>query len=185
MVELFAYKGSTKKIDIETLDKQPKLPADVMMDNLLLYSEYEIIGHREIKDEEFSFPISYGSSIDRRSIVFLQWGLIHKELPKDSFSKYIFTEETQMGINPYGYYSIGFEPSYDTIDIIKTISNYGIFDFDKSSHYKGKWDLRNSKINKSEMRYLKCLDLTQIKVTMRTQYKQKLRYQSEINKQLK
>ncbi|WP_167851983.1 immunity 26/phosphotriesterase HocA family protein [Hymenobacter elongatus] len=145
IIELFVYKSNIKKVDIAILDKQPKLPADVMMDNLFLYGEYEIIGHRQIKDEEFDFPISYGRSIDQRKIVFLQWGLIHKELPQDIYQKYIFTEETQVGQNPYEYYSIGFRPHYDTYEIIKTLNNNGVYDFANSKHYKAKWDLRNPK----------------------------------------
>jgi hypothetical protein len=145
IIELFAFKAQSKNIDIATLDKQPKLPSDVIMDNLLLYGEYEIIGHREIKDEEFDFPISYGHSIDQREIVFLQWGLIHKELPHEVYSKYTYTDEIQSGQNPHGYYSIGFRPHYDNIDIIKTIDNNGKYDFRNTKHYKAKWDLRNPK----------------------------------------
>jgi hypothetical protein len=185
MVELFAYKASIKKIDIETLDKQPKLPADVMMDNLLLYGEYEIIGHREIKDEEFSFPISYGRSIDRRSIVFLQWGLIHKELPQNTFSKYILSEETQIGQNPYGYYSIGFEPSYGTIDVVKTISNSGIYDFDKSRNYDAKWDLRNPKNKQIRDEIFRVFGLDPDKSYYENSIQTKTALPSEINNQLK
>ena len=145
IIELFAFKSPTKTIDIATLDQQSKLPADVMMDNLLLHGEFEIIGHKEIQDDEFEFPISYGRSIDQRKIVFLQWGLIHKELSQDVYSRYIFTEETQVGQNPYGYYSIGFRPSYDCIEIIKAINNKGVYDFNNVRHYKAKWDLRNPK----------------------------------------
>jgi len=145
IIEFFVYKSNIKKVDIAILDNQPKLPSDVMMDNLLLYGEYEIIGHRHIKDEEFDFPISYGRSIDQRKIVFLQWGLIHKELKQDIYQKYIFTEETQVGQNPYGYYSIGFRPHYDTSEIIRTFENSGVYDFANSKHYKAKYDLRNPK----------------------------------------
>ena len=143
IVELFAFKSGTKNINIATLDTQFKLPSDVMMDNLLFYGEYEIIGHREIKDEEFDFPISYGRSIDQRKVVFLQWGLIHRELPLDVYQKYIFTNETQVGQNPYGYYSIGYSPSYDSLDVLKTIASKGRYDFQQSKHYNAKWDLRN------------------------------------------
>jgi hypothetical protein len=142
IVQLFAYKSSTKNVDISTLDAQPKLPADVMMDNLLLYGEYEIIGHRELEDDEFEFPISYGRSLYHSRVVFLQWGLIHLELPQEKFFKYV-TSENESDKNPYGYYSIGFAPHFDSIDIVKTIENKGIYDFSKSRHYKAKWDLRN------------------------------------------
>lgn len=142
IIELFAYKSSTKNVDISLLDGQPKLPTDIMMDNLLLYGEYEIIGHRDLKDEEFTFPISYGRSIDQRRVVFLQWGLIHLEIPNEKFYKYITSEEP-FDQNPYGFYSIGFTPHYDTTDVLKTIENKGVFDFSTSGHYKAKWDLRN------------------------------------------
>lgn len=142
IVQLFAYKSSNKNTDLSILEKQTTLSADVMMDNLLLYGEFEIIGNKELSDEEFDFPISYGKSLDRRPIVFLQWGLIHKELSKEKLNKYIVGEKP-FDQNPYGYYSIGFEPSYDTIDIAKTISNNGVFDFENCNHYQAKRDLRN------------------------------------------
>ena len=142
IVQLFAYKSKEKDIAIDTLDKQPKLPSDVMMDNLLLYGEYEVFQHREIRDEELDFPISYGRSIDQRQVVFLQWGLIHRELPKETFNKYVVGEKS-FDQNPYGYYSIGFRPHYDSIDIAEAIKNGGKFDFKNSEHYLAKWDLRN------------------------------------------
>lgn len=144
IVQLFACKSETKDIDIAFLDKQAKLPSDVMMDNLLLYGEYEVFGNRELREEELDFPISYGRSIDQRQVVFLQWGVIHKELPKDTFNKYVFGENS-LDQNPYGFYSIGFTPHYDTVDITNTLVNNGEFDFEKSEHYKAKWDLRNPK----------------------------------------
>jgi hypothetical protein len=144
IVELFAFKSTAKNIDITMLDQQPKLPADVMMDNLLLYGEFEIIGNRELKDEEFDLPISYGRSLNpHRKVVFLQWGLIHKELSWDTYCKYI--GEDFFNPNPYGYYSIGFRPFYNSIEVLKTIENNGIYNFDNAGHYKAKWDLRNPK----------------------------------------
>ena len=145
IIELFTFKSQTKSIDIAMLDKQSKLPADVMQDNLFLYGEFEIIGHREIKDDEFDFPISYGRSLDQRKIVFVQWGLIHRELAQEVFNKYIFTEEMQISLNPYGFYSIGIRPTYDCIEITKAINNNGAYNFDDANHYKAKWDLRNPK----------------------------------------
>lgn len=142
IIQLFAYKSATKKVDISILDKQPKLPSDLMMDNLLLYGEYEIIGHKELKEEEFEFPISYGRNIFPNGGVFLQWGLIHLKLPYSVFSKYIIGNG-QFDQNPYGYYSIGFRPAYDSLDVVKTIENNGVFNFDVVEHYVQKKDLRN------------------------------------------
>ena len=184
IIELFAFKSPTKTIDIATLDKQNKLPADVMMDNLLLYGEFEIIGHREIKDDEFEFPISYGRSIDKRKIVFLQWGLIHKELPHEVYNKYIFTEETQVGHNPYGYYSIGFRPSYDSIEIIKAINNIGVYDFDNARHYKAKWDLRNPRNIEIKNELFKVFGLDPNKSYYKISKLTGTKLPSELNKQI-
>jgi hypothetical protein len=90
------------------------------------------------------FQLSIRHHLDQRRIVFLQWGLIHKELPQQVYCKHV-TGEQQFDQNPYGYYSIGFRPHYDSIEIIKTINNNGIYNFDNAKHYNAKWDLRNPK----------------------------------------
>lgn len=158
LVKLFAYKSAIKNVDISILDSQPKLPSDVMMDNLLLYGEYEIIGHKELCEEDFDFPISYAQNIDGRKITFLQWGLMHKELPLRKFNKYIVGKD-EFDRNPFGYHSIGFRPSYGTIDIVNTISNNGVFDFDACGHYKAKQDLRNPKNNRAKSEIFKAFKL--------------------------
>lgn len=184
IIELFAFSSANKKVSIEELDRQPKLPSDVMMDNLLLYGEFEIIGHREIKDDEFDFPISYGRSIDQRRIVFLQWGLIHKELPQEKFYKYV-TGEKEFDQNPYGYYSIGFRPHYDSIEVLKTISNNGIYNFDNARHYKAKWDLRNPKNQDVKNELFKAFGLDTTKNYLENSKITGTKLPSEINKQLK
>ena len=101
VVQLFSYISDSKSIDISTLENTPTLPPDLMMDNLLFYGEYEIIGHKKLLDSEFDFPISYGKVLDRREMIFLQWGLIHKELPISKFNKYL-EGETALRTNPFG-----------------------------------------------------------------------------------
>lgn len=184
IIELFAFSSTIKKVSIEDLDKQPKLPSDFMMDNLLLYGEFEIIGHREIKDDEFDFPISYGRSIDQRRIVFLQWGLIHKELPQEKFYKFV-TGEKEYDQNPYGYYSIGFSPHYDSIEVIKAIKNKGVYNFDDARHYKAKWDLRNPKNKDIKDELFKVFGLDNTKNYLENSKLTKTILPSEINKLLK
>ncbi len=144
IVQLYAFSSPTKLIKTSELAVQSKLPSDVMFDNLLFYGEYEIIGHEKLAEEDFEFPISYGRSIDQRRIVFLQWGLIHLELPIERFDKYVDGEKAFQH-NPYGYYSVGFRPGYNTAEIAKAIENKGVYDFANSNFYKAKWDLRNPK----------------------------------------
>ncbi len=184
IIELFAFSSTIKKVSIEELDKQLKLPSDVMMDNLLLYGEFEIIGHREIKDDEFDFPISYGRSIDLRRIVFLQWGLIHKELSQEKFYKFV-TGEKEYDQNPYGYYSIGFSPHYDRIEVIKAIKNKGVYNFEDARHYKAKWDLRNPKNMDIKEELFKVFGLDNTKNYYENSKLTKTKLPSEINRQLR
>lgn len=184
IIELFAFRSTIKKVNINELDKQPKLPSDVMMDNLLLYGEFEIIGHREIEDGEFDFPISFGRSIDQRRIVFLQWGLIHKELPHEKFYKYV-TGEKEYDQNPYGYYSIGFRPHYDSIEVIKAVKNKGVYSFDNARHYKAKWDLRNPKNKDIRDELFKVFGLDSTKNYYENSKLTETKLPSELNMQLK
>lgn len=166
-VQLFAVASDQKAFDISVLESSPKLPTDVMMDNILLYGEYEIIGHKELNEEDFEFPISYGRSIDQRQVVFLQWGLIHRELPIEKFNKYIVGENpfasedsySRKIQNPFGYYSIGFRPSYDTVDILTAIKNNGIFEYEGKQNFTAEFDLRNPKHKATRNEILKAFGL--------------------------
>ena len=153
LIKLYAYKSDSKSLNIEKLKKKKSLPSDFITDNIVFYGELEIIGNLPLEMEEFEFPISYGTRIDHTPNVFLQWGLIHRELPKKKFGKYVTAINQKLPEknpsryvqNPYGYYSIGFRPKFNTIDINETIANNGNFDFTKGEHYSLDWDLRNPK----------------------------------------
>jgi hypothetical protein len=153
LVQLFAYSSSAKVVDVSILEKQQTLPSDIMMDNLLFYGEYEIIGHKDLNEGDFEFPLSYGKSIDQRNVVFLQWGIIHIELSKDKFNKFIigdnpFVSEDSPSRkiqNPFGYYSIGFRPHFDTLDILSTLEKNGIYNYETNPNYRSEFDLRNPK----------------------------------------
>lgn len=157
IIQLFVYKSETKDVELSLLDKQPLMPSDVMMDNLLLHGEYEIIGHKKLNEEDFEFPISYGADIsyDNQKTVFLQWGLIHKELPQSTFNKY--TSGGLYGRNPHGYYAIGMTPFY-LYDLKKAIEN-GIYDFENSTLIFAENDLRNPKNKKNKKEIFKAFGL--------------------------
>lgn len=140
-VQLFAYKSSTRDVSIPMLDLQPKLPSGYMMDNKVLYGEYEIIGNKELEENEFEFPMSYSRSMCNAEIVQFQWGLIQLELPLRKFNKYL--NQNEFDTAPYSFRAIGFEPSYDSDDVINTLKNGGEFDFDEATTYLAKNDLRN------------------------------------------
>lgn len=167
LIKLYAYKSESKSIDVELLKNQKTLPSDYIMDNVVFYGEFEIIGHLKLDMQEFEFPISFGKRLDQTPNLFLQWGLIHRELPKKKFNKYTTAINERLPEknpsryihNPYGYYSTGFRPKFNNLDINETIKNNGDFDFAKRDHYKFDWDLRNPKNNKIRNEIMKAFSL--------------------------
>jgi hypothetical protein len=155
LVKLYAYISDEKDIDIDVLQEQPALPSDYMMDNLLLYGQFEVIGHKKLTSNDLDFPMSYGRHIDaQQRAAFLQWGLIHKQVPSSSFSEYFYadnpfnSESKHKIINPFGFYGIGIYPRYAKLyEIQKSIANVG-FDFASYNDYPTHFDLRNP-INKN------------------------------------
>jgi hypothetical protein len=153
LVNIYAYLSETKNIDLTILQYEGSLPSDYMMDNLLLYGQFELIGYKELKPEELDFPISYGRHISAKKYTsFLQWGLIHQELPITTFNKYFVADNpfvaensySRKVSNPYGFYSIGFYPRYsDLLEIKNAIANNGKFDYSKNADYSTYFDLRN------------------------------------------
>lgn len=153
LVKFYQYISKAPEIDVDSLRDFATLPSDYMMDNLLLYGEYKILGHLPLNEEDFDFPISYGGELDLlNENVFLQWGLISKTLPKKVFNKFTSAENhlvpetssSRIMSNPFSYYSIGFRPCYTGIDIRNAILNAS-FDFGMVDHYKAQFDLRNPK----------------------------------------
>jgi len=152
LVQPFGVAMESRSADVGELARGPKLPSGLMMDNHLFYGEYEIIGHQDLAEEEFEFPISHGRSIELgKETVFLQWGLIHRELPRSSFDKHLvetnpFVAEddpSRKSHNPYGFYAIGLAPTYGAADISTAAKNRGVFDFEARRSYWNHFDLRN------------------------------------------
>ncbi|MCO6357548.1 immunity 26/phosphotriesterase HocA family protein [Roseivirga pacifica] len=146
LVKIYAFTSSNLNVDLKELATKPSLPSDYIMDNLIFYGEYPILGNLKLQLEEYEFPISFGRSISalRPGITFLQWGFIHLEKPIQQFGKYLSRKDGNFGDhNPYGYYSNGFYHRYMASDIKKSEQS-GAYDF-SSDHYKDSWDLRNPK----------------------------------------
>lgn len=168
LVKIYAYTSKSKKVDFEVLKKSYSLPSDYMMDNQFFYGQFEIIGYEKLTSYDMDFPLSYGRHIEsRRQSSFLQWGLIHRELPTTVFNKYFvadnpFVEETNPSrktSNPYGYYSIGFYPkNFQLYEIEKAIANNG-FDYSKSKVFRCYFDLRNPANKAIRDEIMKAFDL--------------------------
>ncbi len=156
LIKMYMYKSTDKKVDLDFLKKQKAFPSDYIMDNNLFYGEYEIIGSIPLEMHELEFPISYGKRIDRTPNVFLQWGLIHQELPLTEFDAYItginklLPEDNNARYmqNPYGYYGISFSPRLRMFEMRELIHKQKSFNFISENHYGHEWDLRNPKNEK-------------------------------------
>lgn len=153
LVKIYAYISENNEIDIALLERVASLPSSYMLDNLLLYGQFEIIGHQDLKSEEIDLPMSYGRHVGAYKFAsFLQWGLIHRELPSKTFDKYTNADNPFVAANshsrhvhnPYGFYAIGFYPYHCSLYEIET----AIAGYDKDGQYfpggyRSHFDLRN------------------------------------------
>ena len=58
LVQILRHVSDHKAMDFELFDRLEKLPSDYMMDNRLLYGQYEVIAHRQLREEEIDFAAS-------------------------------------------------------------------------------------------------------------------------------
>jgi Immunity protein 26 len=100
----------------ELIDSMPLL-SDYVMDNNVYYGEYPIIGHREIREQDMEFPISFGHATADYSRHYLQWGFGHFDKPCTDESHRILAKAQ----SPYGNFrndGVGF-----SLHITKTAIN--------------------------------------------------------------
>lgn len=133
-------------IPLSSLSQYGHFPVEPIMDNRLYFGEYQIIGHGPITAEEWEPMICYGELYEKET-VYLQYGLIYKELPKSKFSKYLTGlrggDAKYEVRNPHEDLAIGFGiRHYD--DIREMIENN--IDF-PNTDFRSNFDLRNP-INK-------------------------------------
>ncbi|MBK7707612.1 MAG: immunity 26/phosphotriesterase HocA family protein [Acidobacteria bacterium] len=150
LVTIYGHIAASSNANLDEIMKSPKLPSDYIMDNRFFFGEYQIVGHRDLVSEDLDFPMSYGGTLRKSPNVFLQWGLIHKELSRTENTWYLTVRNDRVPAgnpneiitNPYGYYGIGFRTRYDAEDVRRT-SELGRFDYDNSVSYSARLDLRN------------------------------------------
>lgn len=159
VIKIYHYISPTKEIDLDKLKTRKSIPAQYIMDNVLFYGDYEVIGNQKLEGWELDFPISYARSIsfeDNFHTVYLQYGLIFKKTTRDKYYKHI--EKLNLDskndwdrvqkFNPYRMEAIGAFLNFNKEvleNCIKTNSNQPYWE---SEYYELKSDLRNPK-NKS------------------------------------
>ena len=82
IIELFHIITEEKQVPITKLENIKTFPSQIILNNVILYGEYEIIGHKELP-ENIDYPIHYGRGIkpEDKDTIHFQYGNIHKRIP--------------------------------------------------------------------------------------------------------
>ena len=161
VIKIYHTISSKKEVNITELRKSKAFPSQYIMDNSLFYGDYEILGNRELEESEYDFPISYSKSIhfDNYDKVYLQYGLIYKEISIKKFNKYLSREELEsspkedkifFNIYPFRMESIGADLNISKPileNAIRLNSNQPYWD---SNKFNIESDLRNPKHKKAK-----------------------------------
>ena len=149
IVKVYHKISNDLNVDLKELSETLALPSQVIMDNHFFYGENPIIGHKPLDASELDMLISYSQSInsDNYDKVYLQYGLIYKEIDISKFNKYLrYDDETlHLGYeeNPYRKESTGYGLDTDTLQkCIEAKSNVPYWECEDES-YDRKLDLRN------------------------------------------
>jgi len=149
IVKVYHKISNDLNVDLEELAKTMALPSQVIMDNHFFYGENPIIGHRNLDVSELDMLISYSRSInsDNYDKVYLQYGMIYKEIDISKFNKYLrYDDETlYLGYeeNPYRKESTGYGLDRKSLQkCMEAKSNLPYWDC-KEERYDRKLDLRN------------------------------------------
>lgn len=85
IIQVYHHIQDNKDVELNRLAESQRMPAQAIMDNQFYYSEHLIIGHLPLQDQDFEdLLISYHPSISGQDqdTVYLQYGLIYKEMDK-------------------------------------------------------------------------------------------------------
>lgn len=164
-VKVYHKTSDSMSIDLDELSKTMALPSQFIMDNHFYYGEHWIIGHKPLALNELDMPISYSQSIDSddRNKVYIQYGLIYKELDISKFTKYLIHEDEALHNgyeeNPHRIESSGFGLTIETIQAcIKEKSNQPYWEYTTECDDR-KFDLRNPKNSEIKREIFKAFGL--------------------------
>lgn len=144
LIKQYAFLSNSNKIDISILDQCFSFPSIYIMDNALYYGHYEIIGHKDLNEQDKDYPIQYYKSIDARNpdIINLYIGDLYQQI-KLSTNKYH---------GSFGQRGIGFEANIDVDMLNKCIDDNSLNPYWNSTEYRyhGGIDLRNPALKQTK-----------------------------------
>ncbi len=161
VIKIYHFISPTKAVDFEKLKAIKSVPAQYIMDNVLFYGDYEIIGNQPLLEPEYDFPISYSKSIHFGDFdtVYLQYGLIYKETTTKKYNKHLTIEnpdknakswEGILESNPYRMEGISATLNISKKVLEDCIASNSNKPYWNSEYYERKFDLRNPKNDKAK-----------------------------------
>ncbi len=159
VIQIYHIISAKKDIELEYLKKLEIFPSQYIMDNLLYYGDYEIIGNIELEPQEIEFPVSYSSSINYNDLqtVYLQYGKIYKETNEKKYNKYLDIYNPNPNAEnwdkvvksrPYRKESIGFSLNITKEILEKCIAKGTNDPYWNDDYFEREYDLRNPKNKK-------------------------------------
>ena len=158
VIKIYHKISQSEKIDLDKLKHIKCIPPQYIMDNVLFYGDFEVIGNQPLEDWELDFPISYAKSINYEDpdTVYLQYGLIFREKLLKKFNKYIKIEnenskhdwDAVLKYNPYRKESIGADLDFNKKTLENCINENSNLPYWNDNQYEREFDLRNPKNEK-------------------------------------
>ena len=104
IIELFHIITPKKNVPITELETLKTFPSQIILNNVISYGEYEIIGHKELP-ENIDYPIHYGRGItsEDKDIIHFQRGRIHKKISAKESNLITDSKKKDYKNNSLGY----------------------------------------------------------------------------------
>lgn len=166
VIKVYHIISDTPDIDINDLVALSAFPSQPIFDNRFFYGEYEIIGNRELEQDEVDMPISFSSYIHddtHKTFIYIQHGFIYRQLERNNCPKPIVALTEVGHIGTYDHGGVGFHLDIMNIpEIMRACVNKQSNDPYWDSGY-GKNDLRNPKNKAIREQIFKAFGLNQKK----------------------
>ena len=148
IIEVFHIITERKDVSIAELKKLKTFPSQYILENVIYYGEYEIIGHGKLPDF-IAYPIMYGKSISmNENNICFQCGLIYKQIP---------IVDSKSIVGDFKNNGVGFNIHNDLVTMRKCISINSNLPYWKK--YCNDLDLRNPKYHGELVKVLLQFDL--------------------------
>lgn len=161
IIELFHLVTKRDDVAIEELKLLKTFPSQYILDNVIYYGEYKIIGHEELS-ESIAYPIMYGKNISwGENKICFQCGLIYLEKPYVK-EQLIVPNHCKSGDILCNFLNngVGFLVLNDLITMKKCIDQHSNQPYwDK---YCNRLDLRNPRYHKELVQVLEQFDLLEL-----------------------